>query len=207
MDLSAPLSSLIPSLDAATLEVLAGSESAFSVTAITRLARRGTRQGHMLVLERLVRDGLVLASPANRGAMYRLNRAHLLAPMIVEAVQLRGRIIQELSEAVATLRPQPLHASVFGSFARREAGPHSDIDLLLLAPDDMDHASWPAQIDALGAQLQAMTGNRLQCIDLTRTDLDRVVEAEEPILEQWRRDGITLLGPSLQEVIRVASEH
>jgi predicted nucleotidyltransferase len=41
-----------------------------------------------------------------------------------------------LEEVAQALDPHPSHVSVFGSFARREAGPDSDIDLLVVLPED-----------------------------------------------------------------------
>ena len=65
MDLSFPLRSLVPSLDSAVLEVLAGTESALSATQIAHLADRGTRQGQALVLDRLVHNAYKLDLQGN----------------------------------------------------------------------------------------------------------------------------------------------
>ena len=73
VDLTSPLRTLAPSLESAVLEVLAGTESGLSATAIARLAPRGSRQGQYTVLTRLVDHGLVLADPSSTGALYRLN--------------------------------------------------------------------------------------------------------------------------------------
>ncbi|MCU1500157.1 MAG: hypothetical protein JWM47_4110, partial [Acidimicrobiales bacterium] len=138
MDLTSPLRSLIPSMDSAVLEVLARTESALGSARIARLARRGSRPGHEHALRRLVEHGLVEAEPTNKGHMYRLNRDHLLAPVVLATMNLRSELLDRLRAAVAGLRPKPLHASVFGSFARGEATAESDIDLFLLMPDAYD---------------------------------------------------------------------
>lgn len=79
MDLSSPLSSLIPSMDAAALEVLVRTQTGLRVSKIRQLSRRGSRQGIANALERLVEHGLVDAEPTNFGFTYRLNRNHILA--------------------------------------------------------------------------------------------------------------------------------
>ena len=132
MDLTSPLHSLIPTLDSAVLEVLAGTESSLSLTRVTRLAPRGSRPGLALAMDRLVEQGLVLATPANRGDMYRLNRDHVLADAVVSASRARSAILARIGEDAARMEPRPVHVSVFGSFARREAGPASDIDVLFV---------------------------------------------------------------------------
>ncbi len=67
MDLTSPLHSLIPTLDSAVLEVLAGAESSLSLAHVARVAPRGSRPGLALAMDRLVEQGLVTATPATSG--------------------------------------------------------------------------------------------------------------------------------------------
>jgi hypothetical protein len=199
VDLSAPLCSLVPSLDSATLEVLAGTESGLSVSQIARLANRGSRQGHTAVLDRLVDHGLVTADRANQGYLYKLNRQHVLADAVLSAYGARPVIISRLVAAVEGLSPRPVHASLFGSFARREAGPASDIDLLLVFSDSgYEDQAWPEQVQELAGQVLSWTGNRLEYIVLAVAELHRVAKAVEPIVESWRTDALVLHGDDLE---------
>lgn len=203
MDLSSPLRSIAPSLDSAVLEVLAGTESGLSLAQIARLTGRGSRQGLALVVDRLTEHGLVLADPANRGYLYRLNREHVLADAVLSATRVRLTILDRLARAVTALDPRPRHASVFGSFARREAGPDSDIDMLLVLPDDavLDDR-WQTQVRQLGDAVRAWTGNRLECLVLTEDEVRRAVAEDEPIVASWRTDSVTVHGPPMEDVIR-----
>ena len=203
MDLSSPLRSLAPGLDSAVLEVLARTESALSVTQIARLAERGSRQGHALVIERLIQHRLVLAEPANRSNMYRLNRDHVLAPLVLSGARARVVILERLAHGVAQLDPTPLHASVFGSLARGEGGPDSDIDLLLVYPPGvaLDEAQLEV-IHSFADEVVRWTGNRLEYIAYTSDELDVVVANNEPIVGSWLQDAITLLGSPISELVR-----
>lgn len=202
MDLSAPLRSLTPTLDSAVLEVLAATESSLSLAHIARMAGRGSRQGLTLAVDRLVEHGLISASPANRGYLYRLNRDHVLADAVVSACRARVTILARLSEAVEQLDPLPVHASVFGSFARREAGPDSDIDVLFVLPDgtDVDDA-WYAQLRNVGDRVLAWTGNRMEHLAYTRDELRGIVSRNEPIVRSWLQDSVTVHGASIESVI------
>ena len=180
VDLTSPLRSIAPGLDSAVLHVLAGTESGLSASQIARLASRGTRVGQLPVLNRLVEHGLVIAEPANRGFLYRLNREHVLAEPVLMAVRARVTILQRLTQAVATLRPEPVHVSVFGSFARGEAGPDSDLDLLIdVGPE---HSSWfPVGLiqdleDLLGCHVDVVTESALY-----HTIRDRVLAEARPL--------------------------
>ncbi len=204
MDLTSPLHSLIPTLDSAVLEVLAGSESSLSLAQVTRLAPRGSRPGLALALDRLVEQGLVLATPANRGDMYRLNRDHVLADAVISASRARSTILARIGEHVAQMVPRPLHVSLFGSFARREASPASDIDVLFVMPG-APHDEWYEQVSRLDDQVQAWTGNRMEYLVFSDSELSRLIERQEPIVDSWLTDCVTVHGPSIESVIRNAS--
>lgn len=204
MDLTSPLHSLIPTLDSAVLEVLAGAESSLSLAHVARVAPRGSRPGLALAMDRLVEQGLVTATPANRGDMYRLNRDHVLADAVLSAARARSTVLARIGEHAARMQPQPVHVSVFGSFARREAGPASDIDLLLVLPIPPDD-QWYEQVNQLDDLVQAWTGNRLECLVFSVGDLAGVVQRQEPIVESWLADCVTVHGPAIESVIHDAT--
>lgn len=202
MDLTFPLRSLVPTLDSAVLEVLAGTESGLSATQIARVAARGSRQGQALVLDRLVDHGLVIAEPANRGYLYRLNRDHVLADAVLSACRARRTVLDRLTEAVEALDPAPVHVSVFGSFARREAGPDSDIDLLVVVPaPPADDTGWSDQLQDLADRVLSWTGNRLECLTFTVDELHAVAARDEPIVESFRDHAVTLRGAQIDAVL------
>ncbi|MGF1662103.1 MAG: nucleotidyltransferase domain-containing protein [Kineosporiaceae bacterium] len=153
--------------------------------------------GQRPVLERLVEHGLVIADPANTGFLYRLNRDHVLAPAVLTAVAARADVLDRLTAACRALTPGPVHASVFGSFARREGGPASDIDLMLIVTDGVDpHGDqWEDQTRRLAGDVMAWTGNRLQALTFTETRVAQLVGAGEPLVDTWSADAVTLVGP------------
>ncbi len=199
MDLSTPLRSLAPSLESAVLTVLAGTEAPLSASAIARLAEQGTRNGQAPVLARLVQHGLVSTVPGTTGPLYRLNREHLLAPAVLAAVGSRQVLLDRLRAALDELGPTLLHASLFGSVARREAGPHSDIDLLLVTTDDRP-ADWHDRMLELADRVRTWTGNALETVVLTREHLARTAGSES-VVDAWLADGVTLHGPELVDLL------
>jgi len=202
MDLAHPLRSLIPSLDSAVLDVLVGTESGLSASQIARLSRRGSRQGQATVLDRLVYHGLVVAEPANRGHLYRFNREHVLAPAVEIASAARGAVMSRLAGALETFDPLPVHASVFGSLARSEGSPQSDIDLLLVAGDGSDIDIWTDQIRELEDGVFVWTGNRLESLALTTDGLREAERRGEPLVASLLQDSIVVHGGPLADVIR-----
>lgn len=204
MDLAFPLRSLVPTMESEVLGVLAGTQAEMSIAQITAVASRGSRQGLTLALGRLVEHGLVTASPANRGSMYSLNRDHVLADAWLAAIKARGVFLDRFRDAVQSLSPQPLHVSIFGSFARREGGPDSDIDVLFVLPrgravDD----EWEAQVRDLGARVFAWTGNRMEHIAYTEDELLDVVKKKAAIVESWRTEALTVHGPDAASLLKL----
>jgi len=203
VDLTHPLSSLTPSLESSILEVLAGTEAALNASTIARLSARGTRTGQWPVLNRLVRHGLVTAEPSNSGSLYLLNREHVLVPSILSAVAARQEILRRLVEGLVLIRPQVIvSAALYGSFARGEAGPDSDVDLLLIvAPDVSDQESWIGQLNRLEDQFLGWTGNQLEVLTMRQSDLPRLAETGEPLLESLRNEAIAVFGRTLTELL------
>ncbi len=206
MDLSHPLRSLIPTLDAAALEVLAGTESGLSATQIARLAGRGSRTGLTLALDRLTRTGLVHATPSNTGHLYRLNRDHLLTRAVLEAANARRALLRRLETVIDDLTPRPVHASVFGSTARGEATEDSDIDLLIITRTEADKHddAWSEQIRSLEDQVLAWTGNRLEVLTLSVRGIRAAQEAGEPLIRELWRDALVVHGPELPVLMATA---
>lgn len=209
VDLTAPLQSLIPSMDSAALTVLAGTEGALGQSQIHRLAPRGTRRGLGVVLDRLVDHGLVLAEATNHGFVYRLNWDHVLAPAVLAAAGARQEFLRRLADGCAQLRPLVVSAALFGSVARRESEPDSDVDLLLVVPDDTDTdaPAWRDQVRHLATQVLAWSGNRLEVVTVSRSRLADLVADEEPIVGSWRDDALTLAGSDLQGLLSEVSGH
>lgn len=203
MDLSAPLRSLIPSLESAILEVLADTESGLSATVITRLSSRGSRAGQWDALTRLVEHGLVRAEPANRGALYTLNRDHVLARAVLAAATARREVLARLTAGVQALRPRVVSAAIYGSFGRREAHEGSDVDLLLVTRNEGNDA-WDEQVHQLRARFLAWTGNRLEVLALQARALQRIVTAGEPLVASLRSDALTLTGTDLEALLTPA---
>ncbi len=202
MDLASPLRTIAPGLDSAVLQVLAGTESSLSASQIARLAQRGSRAGQLPVLSRLVEHGLVIADRANQGYMYSLNRQHVLAGPVLAAMRARSIILERLTAAADALRPAPLNVSAFGSFARGQAGPTSDIDLLIITPSDAESGDeWLGQVHDLADRTLAWTGNRLEYLTLTLDRLRHLVEAGEPIVTSWLDEALTLSGTPFVEIL------
>lgn len=203
MDLSAPFQSIFPSVDSAVLTVLTGSKKPRTGREIARLANR-SQGAAQLVLSRLVEQGLVLVEEAGRARLYTLNRDHIAAAPITELANLRSAFFRRLSDEVfAFWRPQPVHVSIFGSAARGDGGPGSDIDIFLVRPGDISEEDerWAGQIEALAANVFRWTGNHAGISEIGEQDLESLRVNSPAIVNSLRADAIDIAGRPLRTLL------
>lgn len=207
VDLSHPLATLLPSADAGALAVLAGTESPLTGRRVAELAGERSHTSTLRALNRLVEQGIVHVQEAGRAKLFSLNRDHLLTPALLDIANATSSIRGRLSAVIDGWQVACLHASLYGSVARGEAGRSSDIDLLVVRPGRLsaaDREVWDGQLAELEHLVFAWTGNPLSWLDTTRTDLLRAQAAGEPIFQSWQGDAILLVGRPLAALMKSA---
>lgn len=97
----------------------------------------------------------------------------------------------------------PAHASIFGSAARGDGDTRSDIDIFVVrsARVSEDDPRWRAQLERLSDHVYAWTGNHLGLSEVSAADLRRLRRERPPVVEELRRDAITLAGPAPSEFL------
>jgi predicted nucleotidyltransferase len=204
VDVSHPIRAIVPTLDGPALEVLARTTRALTGREIHRLAGTGSPNGIRLALARLTEQGLVHAEERAGAIFYTANRDHLAWPAAAILTALRATLLERLRSELEAWNPAPIHASLFGSAARADGDAHSDIDILLVRPPDVteDDAPWADQVDRLRAQVQSWTGNHCQPFQLDLNRLAEHLRANDPLVDEWLRDTITLAGTELRALLR-----
>ena len=207
MDLAMPLAVVTPTLDAAVLHALAATTARASGAQVHRMAGTGSPDGVRRVLTRLVAQGIVLAEEHPNATLYLLNRDHVGADAIVALTRLRTIIIDRITDALSTWSPAPVHASLFGSFARGEATATSDIDILVVIDPAgaADQDARAAQIDRLAADVLRWTGNLGHIVDPSPDILAAMVAGDDPLVASWRAEHINLMGIRLLDLLRSVS--
>lgn len=170
MDLSHPLSTLAPGLEGAVLEVLARATEPLSGRAVRRaLSRKASQSGVQKALDRLCAAGLVEQRPNGRAVLNQLNRDHALAPFVIDLVELGDTMPSRIADLVRPHLEGASKALLFGSLARWQADADSDIDLILVWPDDTDRDPWDAYMD-ISEELERFTGNPCNTMVFTESE-------------------------------------
>ena len=194
MDFRRPLQVVTPTLDGDVLSVLARGEAQMTGRELQRVIGHGSHQGIRNAADRLAEQGVVSRRSAGNAYLYELNRDHVAASWIEGLASLPGQVLDRLRDAIRRWEHPPTLVVLFGSVARGEATPESDLDLLVVRPADCepDQPAWQEQLSNLQMRASAWTGNDARILELGEQELT----GGEPrqILADAARDGIELYG-------------
>ena len=136
-------------------------------------------------LKALTRLGIVETESVGRAGVHSINEQHAaVSPLraIVDPVAV-------LREVVGAVTGAEVKAVIlFGSIARGEAAPDSDVDLAVIAP-----RGWDKRI-GLEDSVQRSLGNACDVLVFTPTEFHRLASSGEPVVGDILRDGIALIG-------------
>jgi predicted nucleotidyltransferase len=200
MDLESPLRTIANPVEAEALRVLAGADTEFSASQVHRLIETASPYGVRKALARLADAGLVLPTSRGNSTFWRGNRQHVLWPAIESAVDARRVLLERLRDELA--KQDGVAAYLYGSFARRSAGPQSDIDILIVYPDDTSEEAIIDFASGLSEQITAWTGNEGHLYNATRTWLHEAIEGSDPVMMSVREDAVAVVGPEFEQLLR-----
>lgn len=181
----------------AVLRCLAGVQVPLSI----RQVARQSGLSHVsagAVLDDLVGMGLVAASVAGRSRIHWLERRNLyvegvVLPALAAEVSAPDAVVAELKAAA----PEGIVSLVlFGSYARGDQVPLSDVDLLVVAESASAVASALEHLDARLAELRARIGARVSVLGYTLDAAVHLVQQRDNLMDGVVRDGIVLAGVS-----------
>ena len=207
MNLGHPIASIASPLAGRVLEVVSGTTRPLAGREIHKIVGEGSNSGVWKVLNRLEEQGILLADRRSHATYFVANRDHLAWPSIEAIVRLRGELTARLTAEIDGWSVAPLHASIFGSTARGDADVDSDVDLLLVRPEDLVPNAvedWEGQLASVRDAVGRWTGNLCQTFVVTPSRLAEHVRANDPLVRGWLDDEILLAGAPIAELIEAA---
>lgn len=196
MDVSNPLRTVTPGVDADVLAVLDRTFAPLSGLRVAELAGRGETQVRT-VLRRLEQHGLVNSARYGNSVMYLLNRDHLLADAVHLLASTGDRLESCVAATVGRWATPSDGVAIFGSVARRDGDANSDVDLLIVRPDavEADEPAWSQQRHDLVGWVGRWTGNRAQVIEVSRSELLDAASTDAPLVGSLRDDAVVVSDP------------
>lgn len=173
------------------------------------LARRAGLQHRtsQLALAELVLLGLVRRVEGGRDMLVSLNTDHYLAVGVAELflaeseffLALRSELVS--AAAAAPRNARPVSVVLFGSIARGDDRPSSDIDLLVLTAGAAATERVLSELERAGDRLRTRYGYVLRPIGYTLAEARRRWRRREPPLPDVMRDHVVLFGPPFRELV------
>jgi len=198
MELNRPLRVVTSTLDGDVLRILASAETEFTPPEVHRLVGAHSVAGIRKGLERLVGQGIVLQRGAGKGSLYQLNRDHLAAGAVIELSRMKEELLVRMRKELGEWEIRSAYAAVFGSAARNDMRPDSDIDLLVVRPRDVeaDDDVWSEQLYEIANTVHRWTGNSTNVLELGETEVLEAAGNGDPVLVAISEEGIRIQGPS-----------
>lgn len=198
MQLQHPFRTVTPTVDGDVLGVLAGADAAFTAPQVHRLLGARSEAGVRKALNRLAEQGIVRAGRVGQAVAYQLNRRHLAAKHVLGIARLHQELLDAIRHAVSQWHEQPEFVALFGSLARRQMRPDSDIDVLVVRPDHLDGGdrTWLGQLDDLSDDITAMTGNETRILELSAAQTQAALAEGQQVVEDVHNHGVRVHGPA-----------
>jgi len=174
---------------------------------VLRLARIRSSAGAATALNQLTALGILLRTGTPTTHQYQINPEHDMAgPLraLFDAESERTeRVVEFLADALSAcgLRHAVQSAVLFGSYARRDARPESDLDVLFVVSDPSRVAAVEDAMVGAAPALETRMGLRLSPLVI---GAERAVERwkdGDPLMKSIRDEGRTLLGEPFGEVL------
>ncbi|MEV4260783.1 nucleotidyltransferase domain-containing protein [Kribbella sp. NPDC049584] len=148
-------------------------------------------------------NGVVIAEPAGRARLYTLNRDHVAAAAIDQLARLRDVLLERIKAEAETWTIPAKAIWLFGSTARGQGDADSDLDLLIVRPDDVDDSEpgWVEQVETLSAHASLWSGNSCEVIEYSAQEIRDLINHGERIVTELRRDALPIAGRTPQQTL------
>ncbi len=197
--LSNPLEALISPERALILTVLERTGQPLSGRTIAALTGTVSQSSTSRLLIELGQHGLVVKVPGG----YELNRDHLSYRAIEVLLGARDELQRRVAQDVNGWDSPPLSVILFGSAARRQDTPGSDIDLLVVRPATVsfDDQRWATNVANLSERVSRWCGSPCEVLEYSRDELAELTRTDDPLIGSLIRDGIKFVGADLDTLV------
>jgi hypothetical protein len=201
MDFVHPVEAVIPGVQGRVLAVLVDTTAELSLRTLARLAGVSVAQASR-VLPGLVDLGLVERREVPPSSQFRLVRSNVGARAVIDLARSRTSVLEAMGAGAAALPSPPASMIVFGSFARGAAGRESDVDVVVVRPDEIseDDEDWSASIESWRNEATATAGNTVQILDVSASEAKSRLRSDKQLWRDIHRDGVVIHGLTIREL-------
>lgn len=205
MDFVRPIEAIVPGAQGRVLAVLAETTAELNLRTIAQLAGVSQAQASR-ILPGLVELGLVERREVPPASLFRLVPEHVASRALLALARSTDTVLEEIGRLAGALPRPPVSVIVFGSFARKAAGPDSDIDVVVVQPRgvDEDDDAWAESLEAWRHDVRRLTGNPVEVLEMSAEEVAMKAAGRSHVWADIRRVGRVVHGLSADQ-LRVAS--
>ncbi|MGE0307763.1 MAG: nucleotidyltransferase domain-containing protein [Acidimicrobiia bacterium] len=206
MDFVHPVQAVIPGARGRVLAVLAHTTAELSLSTLARLANVSVAQASR-VMPGLVELGLVERREVPPSSQFRLVRQNVAAQAVLSLADSLQTALAQLGVEAAALEVPPASVIVFGSFARGEADEQSDVDAIVVRPDDVleDDEIWASSLGHWRRSASAITGNPVEILEVGLSEVRSKLSSRAQLWSDVRRDGVAVHGAGIDDLRKSSS--
>ena len=136
-------------------------------------------------LEDLERSGLVIQRQAGRANLYSIDQDNIVyTDILISAFRIEDELMDRVAETVAKQAGKELSSLIlFGSVARSDEDPGSDIDMVLVFKDGTDLQEKEDSVHDAAVEIVRRFGNQLSPIIVTESEFEKKKRSKTG---QWR---------------------
>ena len=165
---------------------------------LARLVSLDAKTCHTALRE-LGRQGVVEYRKVGPAILYRLNEGHSIVMRLIEPLfQGEGTLLQEYAEELkARLKSPVISMILFGSVARKEQRPTSDVDLVVIVPTNGAVRKAESSTDEVALDLAGRYGSAPQVVIYGQEDFRRKARSGDRFVSEVLRTGRVVQGRPL----------
>lgn len=193
------MSRLFGGVRARVMEVLLGIEGGATVRQIARIADLAPSSASV-ALRSLEQVGLVKANPTGAALVYEANMAHIAYDALHQIIERTGTAEQELVERLAgAIGDRPRAVILFGSVARGDDSPESDVDILVLLKTRAKADLFTERGNEISEHLSKWLGRHVHLVIAGPPGAE---DLKRSFWRDIRRDGRVLAGDRISDLLR-----
>jgi len=155
-------------------------------------------------LRDLAKHGVITVRNIGRSTAYKINSEHilykeLLRPMFDSETTLINRLIDIV--AAGTKKFKPISIMIYGSTTKGTARPDSDLDMLIIFPDNSDLKKIAEKIDSIEEDISNKFGNQLSPVLIKKKDFRRKYKQKNNFYMEIIKTGKVLYGKTISELL------
>lgn len=201
VDFVRPIEAVVPGAQGRVLAVLAETSAELNLRTIAQLAGTSLAQTSRLLPD-LVALGVVERREVPPSSLFRLVPENVVSRALLAIARSTDTVLDEMGLLAGALPNPPVSAIVFGSFARREAEPDSDIDVVVVRPAaiDEDNDEWSASLEAWRRDVRRLSGNPVEILEVSEQEARSKLRSRGQVWVDIRRDGQVVHGRTIDEI-------